>query len=107
MSVRLKRFSLLLFLALSIIVLTSDYIGLGKAQAEILTKPVVTNEYTETIRVACVGDSITFGYGISNRDKNSYPAKLQNLLGDGFEVQNFGLSGARVTQDSGKPYYGS
>ena len=29
------------------------------------------------IKVACVGNSITYGAGISNREKNSYPAQLQ------------------------------
>jgi len=45
------------------------------------------------IKVACVGDSITFGSGIADRDNASYPAQLQKLLGDGFEVKNFGVSG--------------
>lgn len=47
-------------------------------------------------RVACVGDSITFGYGIANRERDSYPARLQVLLGSRYEVQNFGLSGSGV-----------
>lgn len=33
------------------------------------------------IKVACVGNSITYGAGISNREKNSYPAQLQYYLG--------------------------
>ena len=36
---------------------------------------------TETIKVACVGNSITYGTGITNRDADSYPAQLQKLLG--------------------------
>ncbi len=55
-------------------------------------------------RVACVGDSITYGYEINDREVNSYPVQLQKLLGEGFEVANFGLSGARISQKTRKPY---
>jgi lysophospholipase L1-like esterase len=35
---------------------------------------------TRKIRVALVGDSITYGYGVSNREINSYPALLQQMI---------------------------
>ena len=44
---------------------------------------------TETIKVACVGNSITYGTGITNRDADSYPAQLQKLLGKKYSVGNF------------------
>ena len=44
-----------------------------------------------TIKVACIGDSITFGARLSDRDKYSYPAQLQLLLGAGYQVTNFGV----------------
>lgn len=56
------------------------------------------HDFVEKIRVACVGDSITFGYGASDREHGSYPAHLQRLLGDKYEVTNFGVSG-RVMND--------
>ena len=34
------------------------------------------------IKVACVGNSVTYGAGIENREVNSYPAQLQRMLGD-------------------------
>lgn len=48
------------------------------------------------IKVACVGDSITFGYGIAPQDRSrySYPAILQRLLGNQYQVANFGHNGA-------------
>lgn len=48
------------------------------------------------IKIACVGDSITFGYGIAPQDRPrySYPAILQRLLGDDYRVANFGYNGA-------------
>lgn len=56
------------------------------------------------IRVACVGNSITYGAGISNREKNSYPAQLQYYLGGDYEVRNFGSNGATVQLDGDYPY---
>ncbi|WP_295099263.1 D-alanyl-lipoteichoic acid biosynthesis protein DltD [uncultured Fibrobacter sp.] len=41
-------------------------------------------------RVACVGNSITEGYGIW--DQKKYPDHLQEMLGDNYKVQNFGVS---------------
>jgi acyl-CoA thioesterase-1 len=57
------------------------------------------------IRVACVGDSITFGSGVKDRDANSYPAVLNRLLGDGYEVRNFGVSGTTLLKSGDKPYW--
>ena len=48
------------------------------------------------IRVACVGDSITFGMGTSNANLYSYPAQLEQRLGPLFDVRNYGVSGATV-----------
>lgn len=59
----------------------------------------------EVIRVACVGDSITYGSGIENRDKNSYPAQLQIMLGEGWDVHNLGVSGATMLKQGNKPYW--
>lgn len=55
-------------------------------------------------RVACVGDSITYGSGIKERDKNSYPAQLQKILGEKFEIKNFGVGGATMLNNGNKPY---
>ena len=41
-------------------------------------------------RVACVGNSITEGYGIW--DQKKYPEHLQEMLGSDYNVQNFGVS---------------
>ena len=56
------------------------------------------------IKVACIGDSITYGHGISDWKKNNYPALLQKLLGDDYHVANFGSPGACVNQDGDQPY---
>lgn len=72
-----------------------------------LTGRLGTRSYstaTEGIRVACVGDSITYGFGISNWPENNYPAVLHRLLGDGYIVNNYGVNGCTVQADANKPY---
>ena len=58
----------------------------------------------EKIRVACVGDSITYGAGVEMREKNCYPVVLGGLLGDGYEVKNFGVNGATLLNAGDLPY---
>ena len=57
------------------------------------------------IKVACVGNSITYGSGIANREQLSYPAQLQNWLGGDYVVRNFGVSGATMLKKGNKPYW--
>ena len=58
----------------------------------------------DQIRVACVGDSVTYGFGIPNRGKNNYPAQLQTMLGDDYCVNNYGYSGRTVSDSGDRPY---
>ena len=59
-------------------------------------------------KIACVGDSITWGYGVyDTRDTDSYPAQLQALIsGGGFSstVENYGYNGACALSDGKNPY---
>ncbi|MGI6270315.1 MAG: GDSL-type esterase/lipase family protein [Candidatus Howiella sp.] len=55
------------------------------------------------VKVACVGDSITEGVGSSSG--NSYPSQLQKLLGDAFEVKNFGVGGRTLLKNGDHPYW--
>ena len=57
--------------------------------------------------VACVGDSITYGWGIPDRNHNCYPAQLATILqsvDSEWETQNFGVSGATLLRNTNKPY---
>jgi len=54
----------------------------------------------DKIKVACVGNSVTYGYGIQDREQNCYPAQLQQMLGDSYDVRNFGRSSATMTHRS-------
>ena len=56
------------------------------------------------IKVVCVGDSITYGHGIPDRDNNSYPAQLGERLGKGWEVSNFGETGHTLLKKGNAPY---
>lgn len=65
---------------------------------------IFSDSFAKPIRVACVGNSITYGAGIANREKNCYPAQLQQYLGDGYEVKNFGISGRTTLSKGDLPY---
>ncbi|MDE5990296.1 MAG: hypothetical protein K2H36_01795 [Clostridia bacterium] len=47
-------------------------------------------------KIACIGDSLTYGSTLLNRKKECYPARLQRLLGEGYDVVNLGLVGHTV-----------
>jgi lysophospholipase L1-like esterase len=55
------------------------------------------------VRVACVGDSITFGQGTD--PGKSYPNQLQALLGNGWQVKNFGVGGRTLLRNGDHPYW--
>ncbi len=57
------------------------------------------------IKVACVGNSITYGSGIEGRDSLAYPQQLNKILGEGWQVENFGVSGATLLKKGDKPYW--
>lgn len=59
---------------------------------------------TGTKKVACIGDSITWGFTIIGRARHSYPAVLQSLLGEEYLVRNFGYNDAAARIDSDTPY---
>ena len=68
-----------------------------KTKILVLTAVTAFVAVAETpVRVACIGDSITWGYAMTNRVAECYPMVLQELLGDGYEVRNFGDPGAGV-----------
>lgn len=64
----------------------------------------VSQLFARPVRVACVGNSVTYGYRIENREQNCYPVQLSRLLGEGYEVRNFGKSGATLLNKGHRPY---
>ena len=57
------------------------------------------------IKVSCVGNSITYGMRLEDRERESYPVRLQEMLGDRYEVGNFGKSGATLLRHGHRPYF--
>ena len=59
-------------------------------------------------KVACVGNSITYGYGIvTYPDTTTYPHHLQTLLGSADTVKNFGVSSMTFLKAGGASYWTS
>ena len=58
-------------------------------------------------KIACVGNSITSYKGSypNNIDENSYPVQLRILMGDGYEIQNFGVSGTTLLKHGDYPIW--
>jgi lysophospholipase L1-like esterase len=53
--------------------------------------------------VACVGNSITQGAGVAAGQ--NYPDQLQVLLGENYEVRNYGISGRTLLKKGDYPYW--
>lgn len=60
---------------------------------------------SDSIRIVCVGNSITAGYGLVDWTKQSYPARLQILLGSKYTVRNCGVSGRTMLKKGDSPYW--
>lgn len=65
---------------------------------------LLPNPLLAKVNVACVGNSITFGYGLAWGD-TTYPMKLGALLGDADTVFNFGVSGTTMLKSGNSPYW--
>src|SRR5690606_30303184 len=57
------------------------------------------------IKVASIGNSVTYGAGILDRENSSYPSQLQKMLGTNYLVGNFGRNGATLLKKGHNPYY--
>lgn len=56
-------------------------------------------------KVACVGNSITYGMGIPDQPRQSYPARLQDSLGSAYTTSNFGVSARTLLKNGDLPYW--
>jgi acyl-CoA thioesterase I len=64
--------------------------------------PLLSNGQSK-IKVACIGNSITEGAGIVEDQR--YPSVLQKLLGDKYEVTNFGVGGRTLLKKGDFSYW--
>lgn len=53
------------------------------------------------VKVACVGNSITEGSGL----EQTYPEVLQELLGEQYEVRNYGMGGRTLLKKGDYPFW--
>ncbi len=67
--------------------------------------PEVLTVGNGAIKVAAVGDSLTFGYGLENREEDAYPCILAERLGHHYQVSNYGLSGRSLQSTADFPYF--
>lgn len=58
----------------------------------------------QAVRVACIGNSITEGMAIEMATQRGYPAQLQQLLGSGYHVENYGISARTLLTQGDLPY---
>ena len=77
----------------------------GDKEHTVPEKTESTQSEPKEIKIACIGDSITFGAGVHlTRDQDSYPAKLSGLLGSNYTVLNYGISGKTLLNETNTPY---
>ena len=92
--------SFLLLFSLIISLMPSAFAEGEKTQAPAVyvNETPIADKFTlpqgRKIKVACVGDSIT--HGTDDRGYPSYPRYLQDILGDNYDVRNFGVGGTTL-----------
>ena len=77
---------LVILLLVMIVIIGLLYFGL------LIDIHVIKKAKVQQTKIACVGDSITYGFGVNNWFKNNYPTQLNNKLGKDYCVNNFGYS---------------
>jgi acyl-CoA thioesterase I len=60
---------------------------------------------SKKIKVACVGDSITEGYGLACQSKTGYPVVLNSILGEKYTVLNSGRSATTLQKKGDFPFW--
>lgn len=70
-----------------------------------LTQTIDPSRYSAPIKVACIGNSITFGSGIADRPRDSYSSQLARMLGPKWEVRNFGVGGRTLLKKGDFPFW--
>jgi len=68
-------------------------------------QPIDPSKYSAPVKVACIGNSITYGHGIADRLHDSYPSQLGRMLGEKWIVRNFGVSGRTMLKKGDYPYW--
>ncbi len=96
LQLKMKKYIILCIIALLSTTLYSQQPTISQRLGDLETQRL--------IKVACIGNSVTYGYGHENPDSTSYPSQLAVMLGDDYEVGNFGKSGATLLRKGHRPY---
>lgn len=81
-----------------------SFFKIGLVSAQMLYVSAFAFAQPPVIKVACIGNSVTFGAGLKDREITAYPSALQRLLGAKYVVKNFGHSGATLLRKGHNPY---
>lgn len=102
----MKKKILIIPIIIAVVIIISACATVSYLYSNGLFKPAhnFTKAKDNQIKVACVGDSVTYGMKMKNWPKNAYPFVLRNMLGATYSVQNFGFSGRTVMLSADRPY---
>lgn len=76
------------------------------AKVHELEAPCKEKPHSDAPIIVALGDSITFGAGITRtRKTDSWEAKLEKLLGGSYQVLNYGICGATLQNEGDQPYW--
>lgn len=90
---------------LIILVVILLVVAVGAFLIYCIVYPKVIVSGTGAKKVICVGDSLTYGQGvITSRKTDSYPALLAELLGEEYQVLNYGLPNRTLQSTGNMPY---
>lgn len=87
---------------LFLVVLLSLYGWGAMAYAQKAKRQALPNK--PKTKVACIGNSVTYGTGIENREQWAYPVQLQQMLGEAYEVGSFAKPGATLLNKGHRPF---
>lgn len=98
-----KNFWKIVLIAVLVFIVAVVGIGYGFIHSLLYPKPLVSG--SGSTKVICVGDSITYGQGvIGSRDTDTYTALLAEMLGEDYQVVNYGLCNRTLLTTGNMPY---
>ena len=81
---------------------------IGRAIGEFFMKNLAGKRNPKVIEgkrhVACIGDSITFGAGVRGMQKETWEYILNRLIGEDYQVINYGVNGRTAQKEGDMPY---
>lgn len=96
----MKKVMAVIFLAVGALLLCGIFV------VKYLLYPDVMKSGDGDIKIACVGDSITYGQGVwLSRKTDAYTAVLAELLGEEYQTLNYGLPNRTLQSAGNMPYF--